>query len=419
MTWIGLIALALTLIFLRQTLPVVLVCCAIYVQLVWAGGDPTYVIEDMWNALDNPVLLSIPMFLLAGSIMARGAIAQRLIDVVRSITKSLTGGLAVATIISCAIFAAIAGSSAVTMLAIGSVLYPALLQQGYSKEFSLGALTSAGTLGIIIPPSIPLIIFGIVNEMSIIDLFIAGIIPGLFLTAVLATYSVYVNRHLPREHFDLTEFLEAMRRGIWALLLPVILMGGIYSGYFSPTESAAVAVAYAFFIELFVHRELSVKQLFGVVVETTNLLGTLVILIAVIISLQGVLTLMGVQAALADWVVETFSSKLAFLIAVNILLLLIGCFLDAVSAILVLSPLLLVPAQRLGIDPVHFGIIMVVNLEIGLLTPPVGLNLIVALTAFKEKFSIIVRGALPFVGIMLLALIVITFVPTLSLFLLR
>ena len=419
MTWIGLIALALTLIFLRQTLPVVLVCCAIYVQLVWAGGDPTYVIEDMWNALDNPVLLSIPMFLLAGSIMARGAIAQRLIDVVRSVTKSMTGGLAVATIISCAIFAAIAGSSAVTMLAIGSVLYPALLQQGYSKEFSLGALTSAGTLGIIIPPSIPLIIFGIVNEMSIIDLFIAGIIPGLFLTAVLATYSVYVNRHLPREHFDLTEFLEAMRRGIWALLLPVILMGGIYSGYFSPTESAAVAVAYAFFIELFVHRELSVKQLFGVVVETTNLLGTLVILIAVIISLQGVLTLMGVQAALADWVVETFSSKLAFLIAVNILLLLIGCFLDAVSAILVLSPLLLVPAQRLGIDPVHFGIIMVVNLEIGLLTPPVGLNLIVALTAFKEKFSIIVRGALPFVGIMLLALIVITFVPSLSLFLLR
>ena len=290
---------------------------------------------------------------------------------------------------------------------------------GYSKEFSLGALASAGTLGIIIPPSIPLIIFGIVNETSIIDLFVAGIIPGLLLTAVLAGYSIWVNRHLPREHFDMREMLQALRRGIWALMLPVILLGGIYSGFFSPTESAAVAVAYALFVELVIHRELSPGGLLRVIVETAKMLGTLIILIAVIISLQGVLTLMGVQAALADWVVEVFQSKIAFLIAVNILLLIVGCFLDAVSAILVLSPLLLVPATRLGIDPIHFGIIMVVNLEIGLLTPPVGLNLIVALAAFKEKFSIIVRGALPFVGLMIIALLVITFVPEISLMLLR
>jgi len=376
---------------------------------------PLYLFEDMWTAVDNSFLLSIPMFLLAGALMARGGIAERLIVVIRAGTSWLPGGLAVATILSCAIFAAISGSSTVTMLAIGSILYPALLKGGYSKSFSLGALTSAGTLGIIIPPSIPLIVYGIVNQLSVADLFIAGLLPGLFLTFLLAAYSFWVNRHIPSLPFEIKEFFAALRRGIWSLMLPVILLGGIYSGYFSPTESAAIAVLYAAIVEVFIHRELGPKDFWVVGTETAKLLGTLIPIIAAIIATQNVLTLLGVQQALAEWVLSFVDSKFAFLIAVTLLLLLVGCFIDAISAILILSPLLLAPAVQLGIDPLHFAIIMVVNLEIGLLTPPVGINLFVAMTAFREKYNHIVMGALPFVALMLFALLVITFVPALSL----
>ena len=418
MAWLGILTVVLGLIALRQSLPIVLLVAAIYIHLVWGDGNATYLIEDMWNAVDNSLLLSIPMFLLAGAIMARGSIAQRLIEVVKQGTIWLRGGMGVATILSCALFAAISGSSAVTMLAIGAVLYPALTAAGYSKTYSLGALTSAGTLGIIIPPSIPLIIFGIVNERSILDLFIAGIVPGLLLTTVLAGYSFWTNRHLPAEPFDPAAFGRALARGGWAMVMPIVLLGGIYTGWFSPTEAAAVAIFYALIVELFIHREMNLRDYFDVVVETSRLLGTLIMLIAVIVSMQQILTILGVQQAMGDWVVSVFESKIAFLIAVNVLLLIVGCFLDAISAILILSPLLLGPAMRLGIDPVHFAIIMVVNLEIGLLTPPVGLNLIVAMAAFKERFGLIVRGALPFVGLMIVALLIVTFVPELSLFLL-
>lgn len=418
MEWLGLAAVFIGLCVLGQSLPIVLICSALYVVMIWGDGVPTYLIEDMWSAVDSPFLLSIPMFLLAGTIMSRGAIAARLIGVTRELTNWLPGGLGVATILSCALFAAISGSSAVTMLSVGTILYPALLKSGYPKEFSLGAITSAGTLGIIIPPSIPLIIYGIVNEVSIVDLFVAGLVPGLLLTAVLAGYSFLRNRNVPSERFSLGNLLAALRKGVWAMLLPVILLGGIYSGYFSATEAAAVAVIYALFIEVFIHRELGARDLWEVCIETAQLLGTLIVIVAVILAVQNVLTLNGVQEGIADWVTSLVDNKIAFLIAVNILLLVAGCFIDALSAILILSPLLLAPAMRFGVDPLHFAIIMVVNLEIGLLTPPVGINLFVATSAFREKYGTIVRGTLPFVLLMVLTLLVITFVPELSLFLL-
>ncbi|MEZ5741008.1 MAG: TRAP transporter large permease [Burkholderiaceae bacterium] len=277
-------------------------------------------------------------------------------------------GLAVATILSCAVFAAISGSSPVTMLAVGAILYPALLAEGYDKKFALGAITSAGTLGIIIPPSIPMILFGLANEKSIVDLFIAGIIPGLLLTVVLAGYSLVRNRHLKPKPFSVPELAVAFRRAIWALLLPVILLGGIYSGYFSPTESAAVAVVYGLLVEIFIHREMKPREFYAVAVDTAKLLGTLIPIVAVSLSLQKLLTVNGVQAGLAEWVISMVDNKIAFLLLVNLLLLVVGCFIDVVSATLVLSPLLLAPAMALGIDPIHFGIIMVINLEIGFLT---------------------------------------------------
>jgi C4-dicarboxylate transporter DctM subunit len=294
-----------------------------------------------------------------------------------------------------------------------------LLQNGYSRRFSLGAVTSGGTLGIVIPPSIPLILYGLVTEKSIADLFIAGVIPGLMLTLGLATYAFWHNRHLPTTPFDGKAFFTAVRSGIWSLLMPVILLGGIYSGYFSPTEAAAVALAYGLFVEIVIHRELGLRDFYSTAVETAKMLGMLFPIVAVALSLKTLLTIEGIPQALASWVSDSVSSKIAFLLAINALLLLVGCLFDVVSAILILAPLLLGPAMALGIDPIHLGIIMVINLEIGFLTPPIGLNLIVAMTAFKENFKEICISVLPFIAIILAVLMIVTLVPQTALWLVR
>ena len=416
----GLFLLFLTLlaIALRQNIIVILIGMAAYVHLVWGDGHLEYLAEDIWISLDNALLLAIPMFLLAGSIMTRGSIARRLINIAVAVTKPLPGGLAVATILSCAVFAAISGSSPVTLLAVGTILYPALIEQGYNKRFALGALTSGGTLGIIIPPSIPLILYGIVTETSIADLFLAGIIPGIMIATALALYAFWSNRSIPAQKFDLQEFNSAMMAGGWSLMLPVILLTGIYSGYFSPTEAAAVSLVYALFVELFIHRELKPIDFFHTAVETAKLLGMLFPIVAVALSIKTILTIEEIPDQLALWVTSFSDSKITFLLAVNILLLIVGCLFDVISAILILGPLLLIPALAFGIDPVHLGIIMVINLEIGFLTPPIGLNIIVAMTAFRENFLEICRAVFPFIAIILLVLMVITFVPETSLMLL-
>ena len=434
MAAVALLLLVLLALALRQNIIVILLGSAAYVHLVWGDGFLEYLAEDLWISLDNALLLAIPMFLLAGNVMTRGSIAQRLIDLAVSVTKPLPGGLAVASILSCAIFAAICGSSPVTLLAVGTIMYPALLNNGYPKRFALGALTSGGTLGIIIPPSIPLILYGIVTETSITDLFLAGILPGILIALVLSFYAFWVNRHIPASDFSLTEFTTALKggpgtalqgsrdfsltefttalkRGAWSALLPVILLGGIYSGYFSPTEAAAVALVYAIFVEVVIHRELGLADFFHTAVDTAKLLGMLFPIVAVALSIKTILTIEGVPDQLAIWVTSITENKIAFLIAVNLLLLVIGCLFDVISAILILAPLLLVPAVNFGINPVHFGIIMVINLEIGFLTPPLGLNLIVAMTAFRENFLEISRAVLPFVGLILAVLLLVTFAP--------
>ncbi|MGB0505721.1 MAG: TRAP transporter large permease [Pikeienuella sp.] len=415
---LGIVALVFALLALRQNVIVILLAAAAYVHMVWGDAQLVYLIEDLWLSLDNEVLLAIPMFLLAGAIMTRGSIAQRLIDLAVSVTRPIPGGLAVATILSCAIFAAISGSSPVTLLAVGTILYPALLKNGYPKRFALGALTSGGTLGIIIPPSIPLILYGIVTEISISDLFLAGLIPGLMIATVLAGYSFWVNRHMPAEPFDRALFLSAVKRGGWSAMLPVILLGGIYSGYFSATEAAAVAVVYALFVEFIIHRELSLKDFYQTAVETSKLLGMLAPIVAVALSIKTILTIEQVPMALAAMVTSVSDDKLVFLLAVNILLLIVGCLFDVISAILILAPLLLAPALAFGVDPVHLGVIMVINLEIGFLTPPLGLNLIVASTAFRESFLTICRAVLPFIGLIIGVLLLVTYVPETALILL-
>lgn len=258
-------------LLLRQPLLIILFLLTAIVHLLWGKGQLDYIIEDMWVGLDKEVILSIPLFILCGNVMTRGSIAARLIGILSAATKPLPGGLAVACVLSCAVFAAISGSSIVTMLAIGSVMYPAMRAAGYDLRFTLGAIMSGGTLGIIIPPSIPMIIYGLVTETSITALFAAGFGPGLLLTFVLSAYSIWVNRNMPKQPFSQSEFVHAFKRGIWALMMPVILLGGIYSGYFTATEAAAVALLYAMLVEIFIHKELKVRDFYNVVLETSKL----------------------------------------------------------------------------------------------------------------------------------------------------
>ncbi|SDE61420.1 TRAP transporter large permease [Ruegeria marina] len=410
-----LFALILALLVLRQPLTVILIAAIAYVHMVWGHGYLDYIIEDMWTSLNKELILSVPLFLLCGAVMTEGTAARRLVRIVRAFTAPTRGGLGVAAIISCAVFAAISGSSIVTMIAVGSVLYPAMKEAGYTNRFALGTVVSGGTLGIIIPPSIPLILYGLVTETSIVDLFLAGILPGLVLIGLMTAYAIWANRHQPPQMMDWAELRTALREGIWAALFPVILLGGIYSGFYSPTESAAVALIYALIIEFFVHREMTLAKYFNVVTETAKLGGALFPLIAVALSLNLVLTEYRVPAQMVELVGAWIDSPLAFILTINLLLLVVGAFMTTNEAILILGPILMPVAQAYGFHPVHFGIIMIVNLEIGYLTPPVGMNLMVALVTFRQKFAELVISVLPYIAVMVIGLIVITAVPWLSL----
>jgi C4-dicarboxylate transporter DctM subunit len=299
------------------------------------------------------------------------------------------------------------------------MLIPAMRSRGYSKEVAAATMSSSASLAIIIPPSIPMILYGISTEASITDLFVAGIVPGLILTAVFTIHSLIVNRHLPRKRWDWGEVAQALRQGGPAALLPVIILGGIYSGHYTATEAAAVGLAYALLVEIFLHKELGLRDFYVVALETTKLLGSLFPILAIALSLNLLLAEQRVPQELVAWMTTLTTSKLAFLIGVNLLLLVIGCFMDSNSAILIVAPLIWPIAEAFGIDKVHFGIIMTVNLEIGFLTPPVGLNLIVAMSAFRENFGFICRSVLPFIVMMLVVLGLISWIPELSLSLVR
>lgn len=414
-----LLLLVIALLALRQNIVIILAVTVSFIHLFWGDGDLLYLLEDMWIAIDKEALLSIPMFILVGSVMTRGSIAAKLIDVMIGATQTLRGGLGAASILSCAVFAAISGSSPVTLLAVGAILYPALIAENYPKSYAVGALTSGGTLGIIIPPSIPLIIYGIATETSIVDLFTAGIIPGLLLTAIMVAYSLIINRNIKRRDPDQRiSLLRAIKTGGPALFMPVLLLGGIYSGYFTPTESAAVALFYALLVELFFYREIGSRDFYSILQETVALLGSLIPIIAIALSVNIFLAAEGVPRAITEWLTANISSPIIFLLCLNILLLLVGTIMDTFSALLILAPLILGVAQSFGIHPVQLGIIMVLNLEIGLLTPPMGINLLVASTAFKLRFFVVARAVVPFILLMLIVLLMVSFIPALSLSLL-
>lgn len=376
--------------------------------------------QQLFNGLDNFVMLAVPFFILAGAIMTQGAMAKRLIDVMNFLVGHIRGGGAIAAILSCLFFAALSGSSPATVVAIGSIMIPALKNSGYPERFSIGLLTTAGSLGIVIPPSIPMIFYALVMNVSVAELFMAGILPGILIALCIMVYSVILARKNNWRIERKIPFKEGMiyiKDGIWAMLLPVIVLGGIYSGIFTPTEAAAISVTYALFIEIFIYKELSYEKLRKAAVESAVLSGSLLFILSCAMTFIWLLTTEQIPEKLAEVTMQVAKSPEIFLLLVVILFLFMGSVIDDVSAMMILSPLFFETLRRFNIDLIHYGIVMVLVIEYGFLTPPFGLNLFVAMGLTKKSLLEVSRAVLPFLVILLICLFICTYVPWISLFL--
>jgi C4-dicarboxylate transporter DctM subunit len=376
-------------------------------------------VERIVGLSDNQALLAIPFFVLSGAVMSHGEISKRLVSFSMALVGWLPGGLAVSAVLACMIFAAISGSSPATVVAIGGAMAPALIAQGYRAPFAHGLVTSAGSLGILIPPSIPMIVYAIVNQtshMEIERLFACGYGPGLVIGAILMIMSMIQGSRdkAPRQAFSAKRVYEETRDGFWALMFPIAISVGIYSGLMNAIESACFSVVYAVVVEVFVHRALTVRQLPKILGETGILLGSFLVILVVAMTFGELLDVLGIPTAAADWVRDAELTPWQFLLVVNVLLLVVGCLLDIMSAIFIFVPLLAPMALAAGVSPYHFGIIFIVNLEIGYLTPPVGLNLFVASTMFDKPVGYMVRAVMPMVTVMLIGLGFITYSETVS-----
>jgi C4-dicarboxylate transporter DctM subunit len=408
--------------------------------------DAALVAKDMFEAVKKEELLAIPFFVLAGNIMTQGSIATRLVGMARAFVGKMPGGLGIASIFACVIFAAISGSSPVTVIAVGGIMFPMLLKERYPEDYSIGVLTSAGSLGIIIPPSVPMIIYAIMvsgvgmsgddgadfSAISPNDLFVAGVLPGLFIAAMLVTYTIYQTRPT-RKDIDIVvpvleggywnNLLTQFKRSVWSLLLPVIVLGGIYGVLgplrFTVTEAAAISVVYALFVELVIHREMKLSKLLDVLADSGVMMGSLFLIIVLAIAFNKFLAAEQIPQNAAEAIKSAVTEPWQFLILVNLFLLALGCVMEIISAILIVAPLLAPIAYSFGIDPIHFGIIFIVNLELGYLTPPMGINLFVSSTVFERPVVQVIRSSLPFLLLMLFCLAVISAFPQLSLALLN
>lgn len=384
------------------------------------GIDPVVVPMRMFSGMNNFSLMSIPFFILAAELMRIGGLSDRLIGLARALIGWLPGGLAAAAVVACLMFGSISGSSPATVIAIGTIMYPAMVAAGYDRFFSIGLITTAGTLGPIVPPSIALIIYGSVTGSSVGKLFAAGLLPALLIGGILIAYACWYSVHkgYPRDAFPtLRSVFTAVKRAAWGLGLPVILLGGIYSGVFTPTESAATACLYGWFVGAVVYRSISLREMLVVLRNTGLISGPLLLITAGASAFSWLLASTGAPSDLAKYILSGTDNPIIVVALFNVILLVAGCFLDSASAIIILGPLMQPIAAQVGVDPIHFGIIMLVNLSVGMLTPPVGLNLFVAMGVAKMTLFEIFRAALPTIALMLLALIVLSYVPFFSLLL--
>lgn len=381
--------------------------------------DPVILIIELYRLANQPNLITIPLFTFAGMTMAAGGGPKRLIKLFNAMLGWMPGGLAMAAIVSCAFFTAFTGASGVTIIALGGLLYPLFIQSNYSENFTLGLLTSSGSLGLLFPPSLAILLYGIVSGTSIDDLFLAGIVPGLILLIMLSVYSYKsaLAWHTPPQNgFSFKKLSQAARESIWDIFLPVLVMTGIFGGFVTVTEAAAVTASYALFIETVIYKEIKLQQdLPAILIDTCKLVGSILIILGVAMGLTNLLIDTQLPSKLLGLIENHISSPLQFLLLLNVFLLIMGAMMDIFSAIVVVVPLIMPLAIRYHIDPVHLGIIFLANLEIGYMTPPVGINLFIASQRFGKSIYTLFRSTLPFLLIMLIWLLMVSYIPALTL----
>lgn len=412
----------LALIFINVPIAIALAMSAAVFFVIQSDMPIVAIFQRMFNSIDSFPLLAIPFFILAGKLMESGGISRRLIHLAQVMLGRVRGGLALVSVVSCAFFAALSGSAAATTAAVGAIMIPAMVKKGYDKNFSTALQAAGGTIGVIIPPSVPLVLFGVTAGVSISDLFVAGIIPGLFVTVALLIL-VYIISIMQGygggEKYDVKEFFIALKDSILALMMPVIILGGIYSGLFTATEAALVAVVYGLIVGVFIYREIKLKDLYQIFSSATVMSASILFIIAGASIFAYYLTRERIPTQITEALLSVTDNWIIALLIINLILLIVGTFMETAAAILILTPILAPVATALGLDLVHFGIIMIVNLAIGYITPPVGLNLFVANKIAGTRFEGVVRAIIPFILVMVVCVLIISFVPSISLFLLR
>ena len=374
--------------------------------------------KEIFNSINKFPLAAVPFFILAGNLMETGGISRRLVEFAKSIVGGVQGGLPMTCVLTCMIFAAVSGSSVATTFAIGAILIPALIKHGYPTSYAAALQATSAELGVIIPPSIPMILYGVSAEVSIGELFIAGFGPGILISGALMLFVwVYCKwKGWGKNDGDgRLGFFKATRQAAWALLMPVIILGGIYGGIFTPTEASAIAVVYALIVGMLIYREIGIEDLFPVLRRSVISSAVIMFIIANAGLFAFLITRAGVPEAIGHWLEQVLQSPTMFLLGVNAALFIIGMFIETSAAIIVLAPILAPVAAHFGIDPVHFGLIMVVNLALGMITPPFGVNLFAACTVARISLDKIIRHLIPFVCVILACLLIITYVPALSL----
>ncbi len=410
------------LLFFALTVPVaVSIGLASIMGVAWDGKMTWLVIaQQLYASLDKYPLVAVPFFILAGNLMEASGISDRMVEFAKSLVGGMQGGLAVSCVFTCMIFAAVAGSSVATTFAVGAILIPAMVKHGYPKPFAASLQASAAELGVIIPPSIPMILFAVSTDTSVGELFIAGIGPGALIAGGLMLYVwlyARINGYGKNDGEGRMPLWPAFKKAWLALLMPVIILGGIYGGVFTPTEASAVAVVYALFVGVVVYRTLKISSLSKTLHRSVVSTAVIMFVIANAGIFGFLLNRAGIPAALGNWLGAIFSDKYAFLLGINLALFLIGMFIETSASIVVLAPLLLPVAIQFGVDPAHFGVIMVVNLALGMVTPPFGVNLFAACTVANIRLEQLIKPLLPFVIVVFACLMIITYVPDLSLFL--
>lgn len=410
-------------LFLLLSVPIgISIGLSALVTILVAGTIPIeFLIKELITSIDSFPLMAVPFFILAGEIMGRGGISDRLFRVANAMVGNKTGGFAIATIITCMFFAAISGSGPATVAAIGAIMIPAMVRQGYDKKFATVTVAAAGSLGVIIPPSIPMVIYGVVGSVSIGNLFIAGIVPGIMVGLSLMVWAYIYSRKMGYKGSDektsLKKILQESWEAKWALIIPIIILGGIYGGIFTPTEAAVIAVVYGLIAGLFLYKELKFKDLPKALIDAGTTTATILIIVGTATAFGRFLTIEQVPSQVAMYMLGISDNPIVIILLINVLLLIVGTFMDTLAAIIILTPILLPIGYMLGIDPIHFGIIMIVNLAIGFITPPLGVNLFVGSGISGISIERLSKAIIPYFIAMLFSLFIITYVPQISLFL--